>query len=144
MPLVVTCALQSIGNCVTKIYAQSVDHSVAMFYLSRPPLQPSRSLSLLPTYPLVFQTNRCRAKHSCYSFGGLIPLCLPLPLLIPLLPPPSPCKCQPSHPLLSKAPQSQQDPPKPDCSSHIIQPHTKKETGGTARNIYTRRFWGTN
>ena len=74
------------------IYTQIVDQRTLHFAQSdcvlsalgaRLPLRPSRSLSLLPTHPLVFQTNRCRAKHSRYSFGGLIPLCLPLPLLIP-------------------------------------------------------------
>lgn len=44
---------------------------------AHPPLRPSRSPSFLPMYSLVFQTNRCRTKHSCYSLSALLPLCPP-------------------------------------------------------------------
>lgn len=58
------------------------------------------------------------------------PAILSVPSSVFATPPPvspCPCKCQPSQPLLSKAPWSQQDPSEPDCSSHITQLHTERQ-----------------
>lgn len=98
-------------------------------------------LSFVPPRSVFLQTSRCRAKQCVYSLSTFLP---PIFLTDPLSVSPCPPKCQPSHLLLSKALQSQQDPPKPDCSSHIIQLHTKtSEDRGTMKKKFFLKVFET-
>ena len=109
MPRVVTCALQSIGNCGyydlhSECGSEDFTFSSTWLCFIYHALLCDRlaSLSLLPTYPLssfkqtgVEQNTPAILSAASFLFASHFPSWSPLPF-----PPPSPCKCQPSHPAI--------------------------------------------
>lgn len=84
--------------------------------LCNPPPPPT---PFLPSCSLAFQTNRCVEQNTPAILSVYSSLFAPRNSLLPSSISPRQGKCQPSHPLLSKAPQSQQHPPNCDRSSHV-------------------------